>query len=170
MTEQVYPAWHRAIALLETLAAATDDAGLWRFKGGAQAYAYELGASRPPGSRPTRFTRSACAGGADQKEMDAILRKLGRTEGTVAARLEARADLAYPAHRGGPHARSWRTSTDHARCRAPGRDAVRPQPKRPVVARPFPRFREASAAANYNAPPLDGSRPASSRCRCGPRT
>jgi uncharacterized protein (DUF885 family) len=34
------------------------------------------------------------------------------------------------------------------------------QPKTTVIAQPFPRFREASAAANYNRAPLDGSRPA----------
>jgi uncharacterized protein (DUF885 family) len=34
------------------------------------------------------------------------------------------------------------------------------QPKAPVIARPFPRFRETNAAANYNGPPPDGSRPA----------
>lgn len=32
-------------------------------------------------------------------------------------------------------------------------------PRAPVVAQPFPRFREANAAANYNAPAPDGSRP-----------
>ena len=33
------------------------------------------------------------------------------------------------------------------------------RPMSPVVARPFPTFREANAAANYNAPAPDGSRP-----------
>jgi uncharacterized protein (DUF885 family) len=33
------------------------------------------------------------------------------------------------------------------------------RPKSPIVAQPFPRFREANAAANYNAPAPDGSRP-----------
>ena len=33
------------------------------------------------------------------------------------------------------------------------------RPKAPVVAQPFPRFRENNAAANYNAPAPDGSRP-----------
>jgi uncharacterized protein (DUF885 family) len=33
------------------------------------------------------------------------------------------------------------------------------RPNAPVVARPFPAFREANAAANYNAPSPDGSRP-----------
>src|SRR6185503_2095668 len=32
-------------------------------------------------------------------------------------------------------------------------------PKSAVVAQPFPRFREANAAANYNSPAPDGSRP-----------
>ena len=40
---QVYPAWQRAIAFLETLPPrVNDDAGLWRFEGGAEAYAYNL--------------------------------------------------------------------------------------------------------------------------------
>src|ERR1700722_11973055 len=38
---QVFPAWKRAIALLEPLVGrATDDAGLCRFKGGGEAYGY----------------------------------------------------------------------------------------------------------------------------------
>ena len=67
---------------------ANDDAGLWRFDKGAEVYAYNL-------HRYTTTTMSA-----DQihqiglqqvarleKEMDAILRRLGRTEGTVNARI-----------------------------------------------------------------------------------
>ena len=43
VASQVYPAWKRAIALLQPLGSkATDDAGLWRFKGGADAYAFAL--------------------------------------------------------------------------------------------------------------------------------
>jgi uncharacterized protein (DUF885 family) len=34
------------------------------------------------------------------------------------------------------------------------------RPKGPVIAQPYPRFREANAAASYTPPPLDGSRPA----------
>ena len=34
------------------------------------------------------------------------------------------------------------------------------RPKGPVIAQPYPRFREANAAALYTSPPLDGSRPA----------
>ena len=45
---QVFPAWKKGIAILEPLVGrATDDAGLWRFKGGDEAYAYACGASPP---------------------------------------------------------------------------------------------------------------------------
>ena len=40
---QIYPAWKRGIALLESqLPRSNDDAGLWRLKGGPEAYAYFL--------------------------------------------------------------------------------------------------------------------------------
>ncbi|MFC4309917.1 DUF885 domain-containing protein [Steroidobacter flavus] len=165
VTEQVYPSWHRAIALLESLLPkTTNDAGLWRFEGGDQAYAYALG----------RFTTTKLTAeeihqiGLQQVariegEMDAIFRKLGRTEGSVAARsAKLREDLAYP----DPTSDSSRAAIMRdidgmiadALKRSPTLFDL--QPKSPVVAQPFPRFREASAAANYNRAPLDGSRSA----------
>lgn len=165
VTEQVYPAWHRAIALLESiLPATTNDAGLWRFQGGADAYAYAL----------HRFTTTQLTAeeihqiGLQQVariegEMDAIFRKLGRTEGTVAERSKKlRADLAYP----DPTSDASRTAIMRdvdgmiadALKRSPALFDL--MPKSSVVAQPFPRFREASAAANYNRAPLDGSRSA----------
>jgi uncharacterized protein (DUF885 family) len=159
---EVYPAWRRVIAFLETLEArAGDDAGLWRLDGGAEAYAYNL----------RRYTTTTLS--ADdihqiglrmvdeiQKEMDAIFRKLGRTEGSVRDRVrQLERDLAYPL-------------TDEGRTRIMAdiegmmRDAEKRaaadferQPKASVVAMPYPRFREASAAAGYNSPAPDGSRP-----------
>ncbi len=159
---EVYPAWRRVIAFLETLEArAGDDAGLWRLDGGAEAYAYNL----------RRYTTTTLS--ADdihqiglrmvdeiQKEMDAIFRKLGRTEGSVRDRVrQLERDLAYPL-------------TDEGRTRIMAdidgmmRDAEKRaaadferQPKAAVVAMPYPRFREASAAAGYNSPAPDGSRP-----------
>ena len=159
---EVYPAWRRVIAFLETLEArAGDDAGLWRLDDGAEAYAYNL----------RRYTTTTLS--ADdihqiglrmvdeiQKEMDAIFRKLGRTEGSVRDRVrQLERDLAYPL-------------TDEGRTRIMAdiegmmRDAEKRaaadferQPKASVVAMPYPRFREASAAAGYNSPAPDGSRP-----------
>lgn len=165
VTEQVYPSWRRGIALLESiLPNTTDDAGLSRFPGGADAYAYALG----------RFTTTKLTAeeihqiGLQQVariegEMDAIFRKLGRTEGTVAERAKKlRADLSYP----DPTSESSRAAIMRdidgmladALKRSPALFDL--QPKSPVVAQPFPRFREASAAANYNRAPLDGSRTA----------
>jgi uncharacterized protein (DUF885 family) len=165
VTEQVYPSWRRGIALLEGLLPnATDDAGLWRFQGGAQAYAFALG-------RYTTTELSADeihATGLQQvarieAEMDAIFRKLGRTEGSVRDRArKLRADLSYPE----PTSESSRAAIMRdidgmmadALKRSPALFDL--QPKSPVIAQPFPRFREASAAANYNRAPLDGSRSA----------
>jgi uncharacterized protein (DUF885 family) len=96
---EVYPAWKKAIALLESqVPRATDDAGLWRLKGGADAYAYFL----------HLFTTTILT--ADQihetglrqveqieKQMDTLLRQLGRTAGPVKERIEKlKSDLEYP--------------------------------------------------------------------------
>lgn len=165
VTEQVYPSWHRAITLLEgMLPKTTDDAGLWRFPGGGDAYAYAL----------RRFTTTPLTAeeihqiGLQQVariegEMDVIFRKLGRSEGTVAERAKKlRADLSYQ----DPTSETSRSAIMQdidgmiadALKRSPALFDL--QPKSPVVAQPFPRFREASAAANYNRAPLDGSRSA----------
>lgn len=165
VTEQVYPAWRRGIALLESiLPTTTDDAGLWRFRGGDAAYAFALG----------RFTTTQLTAeeihqiGLQQVariegEMDTIFRKLGRTEGSIGERIKKlRDDLAYA----DPTSDSSRAAIMQdidgmiadALKRSPTLFDL--QPKSPVIAQPFPRFREASAAANYNRAPLDGSRSA----------
>ena len=159
---QVYPAWQRAIAFLEPLVdQATDDAGLWRLKGGAAAYAFNL----------RRFTTTGLSGdeihqiGLQQvarieKEMDGLLRRLGRTEGSVKDRIaRLREDLRYPNTEEGRKlimAEVERILRDAERRSATLFDR---RPKAPVIAQPYPRFREASAAASYTAPAPDGSRP-----------
>lgn len=161
---QIYPAWKKAIALMQSqLGRSTGDAGLWRLKGGADAYAYFL----------RRYTTTSLT--ADQiheiglrevarieQEMDTLLKRLGRTEGPVKERIEKlNVDLRYP-----------NPASDESRAKIMQdidgfiRDAEKraeflfdKRPRAPVVARPFPKFREANAAANYNSPPADGSRP-----------
>lgn len=165
VTEQVYPAWRRAIATLEgILPQTTDDAGLWRFEGGDQAYANAL----------ARFTTTKLTAeeihqiGLQQVariegEMDKIFRKLGRTEGTIAARsARLREDLSYPDPTSDASRAAIMKDIDGIMADALKRSPTLfdLQPKSPVVAQPFPRFREASAAANYNRAPLDGSRSA----------
>jgi uncharacterized protein (DUF885 family) len=163
VASQVYPAWKKAIALLETqLPRSTDDAGLWRLKGGPEAYAYDL----------RRFTTTNLT--ADQiheiglkevarieGEMDTILRRLGRTQGSVKERVEQlKKDQAYPLTEDG---RAIIMKDVEGILRDAQKRSVLlfdKTPKSPVVPQPFPRFREANAAANYNAPAPDGSRPA----------
>jgi uncharacterized protein (DUF885 family) len=162
VTSEIYPAWQKAIALLESLVPkATDDAGLWRFDKGAEVYAYDL-------RRYTTTTMSAediHQIGLQQvarleKEMDGVLRRLGRTEGTVNARIaQLKKDQAYPLTEAGRKQIMADIETilrDSEKRSAPLFDL---KPRAPVIAEPFPRFQEANAAANYTAPSLDGSRP-----------
>jgi hypothetical protein len=162
VADQIYPAWQRATAFLESLVPrANDDAGLWRLNGGADAYAYNL----------RRYTSTDLT--ADEiheiglkqvarieADMDGLLRQLGRTQGSVKDRIEQlKKDRAYPL-------------TDEGRAQIMAdverilRDAEQRsgalfdhRPAAPVRAQPFPRFRENNAAANYTAPAPDGSRP-----------
>ena len=158
---QVYPAWRAAIAFLtDQMVRATDDAGLWRFPRGADAYAYHL----------RRHTTTALT--ADEihqiglrevarieADMDAILRRLGRTEGALNLRIEQlRKDLAYRVDEQG---RATMMAEIDRIMRDAERRAARLFDRRPraqVIAQPFPPFRETTAAASYSAPPLDGSR------------
>lgn len=158
----VYPAWRDGIATLEAqLPASTDAAGLWRFPDGAAAYAFRL----------KQFTSTDLT--ADEihdiglrevarieGEMDTILRTLGRTEGTVKARTaQLHKDLAYPDDDAGRAQimADIETMMRDAERRADAVFDIRPRSE--VVARPYPEYRWASAAASYTAPPLDGSRP-----------
>jgi len=163
VSAEIYPAWRKAIAMLETLVTrANDDAGLWRFDKGAEIYAYNL----------RRFTSTTMTAeqihqvGLQQvatieREMDGILRRLGRTEGSVKDRIERlKKDQAYPLTEDGRTKIMADVETilrDSEKRVAPMFDL---RPKAPVVAQPFPRFQEANAAANYTPPASDGSRPA----------
>jgi len=162
VANSVYPAWRETIALLESqLAGASDDAGLWRFEDGADAYAHHL----------HRFTSTDldaeqihALGLAEveriEGEMDAILRSLGRGEGSVNERIAAlREDLAYPVNDEGRSRimADIETMMRDAERRADELFDIRPET--PVIAQPYPEFRWESAAASYTAPPLDGSRP-----------
>ena len=162
---EVYPAWDRAIALLESIQPkATDDAGLWRFKGGAAAYTFFLSRFTTTDLTPEQIHQIGLKQVASiEGQMDTILKQLGRTEGPVRARIEKlRNDLRYP----DPTSEASRAAIMKD-TNAFIQDALQRsqslfdlQPKTKVIAQPFPRFREASAAANYNRAPLDGSRPA----------
>ena len=162
---EVYPAWTRAIALLDSLAPkATNDAGLWRLPGGDAAYAYALKRFTTTDLTPEQIHKIGLEQVARiEGEMDGILKKLGRTEGSVRERMvKLKADLTYP----DPTSDASRAAimrdidTYIAGALEGSRKLFDKQPATPVIAQPFPRFREASAAANYNRAPLDRSRAA----------
>jgi len=162
VAEQIYPAWKRGIAVLQSqLPRSNDDAGLWRLKGGPEAYAYSLRRFTTTDLTPDQIHEIGQKEVARiEGEMDAILRKLGRTQGSVNERIEKlKQDLAYPLTEDG---RVLIMKDVESILRdAEKRSALLfdKTPKSPVIAQPFPRFREANAAANYNAPAPDGSRP-----------
>jgi uncharacterized protein (DUF885 family) len=162
VSSQVYPEWQSAISMLESIESrATDDAGISRFTGGSEAYAYFLHRFTTTNLTANQIHEIGLRRVAEiEQQMDAILRQLGRTQGSVKERVEKlKSDLAYP-------------RTDDGRIKIMAdvdqilKDAEKrsqslfdQRPNTPVIAQPFPRFREANAAANYNGPAPDGSRP-----------
>ena len=161
---RIYPAWTRAIALLQAQSGrATDDAGLWRLQGGPDAYAYFLGYFTTTTLTPDEIHEIGLMQvNRIETEMDRLFRQIGRTDGSVKARIEKLTlDLQYPNPRSDESREQIMRDIDGII-----RDAERRavllfdrRPSSPVVARPFPTFREANAAANYSAPAPDGSRP-----------
>jgi uncharacterized protein (DUF885 family) len=158
----VYPRWREAIALLESLVPrSADHAGLWRFEGGAAAYAQFLRTFTTTDLTPDAIHDIGLRDVARlEREMDALLRRIGRTEGSVKDRVaQLKKDLSYPLTEEGRRrivADSDAMIRDSERRSALQFDR---RPKSAVVAQPYPRFREANAAASYTPAPLDGSRP-----------
>jgi len=158
----VYPAWTRALALIEEeIPASTTDAGLWRFPNGVDAYNFKL----------KRFTTTSLAAHqihdlglklvADiEGRMDTILRSLGYTEGTVRARMEKmRAD--QPRFPDTAEGRAqYQAFNAEIIADAERRAAVLFErvPKMRVVAQPYPEFL-GPRAQSYTVGTTDGSRP-----------
>ncbi len=162
VADSVYPAWREAITVLESqLPASTNDAGLWRFGDGAEIYAYRLRQFTSTDLSAEQIHQLGLSEVARiEGQMDAILRSLGRTEGTVRTRVEAlRKDLAYPDTVAGRDAlmADIESMMRDAERRAEALFDVRPRSA--VIAQPHPEFQWPTAAASYTAPPLDGSRP-----------
>ena len=159
---QVYPAWERALAALRPLqAAATDAAGLSRFPGGADAYAFSLRAFTSTTLTADEIHQVGLREVARlEREMDAIFMKLGSTKGSIPERIEQlEKDLGYPNTEAGRAAIMAEINGILRDAQQRSMTLFDKTPRAPVEARPFPTFREASAAANYTVPARDGSRP-----------
>jgi uncharacterized protein (DUF885 family) len=163
-TEQIYPVWKKAEAFLQSqLPRATNDAGLWRFRDGAEVYSRALYQYTSLRLKPAEIHQIGLKRVAEiESQMDMLLRRIGRTQGTVKERIDKlRLDLQYPDPASEASRNQIMLDIDAMiegalRSSASAFDI---QPKAKVVARPFPTFRENNAAANYNAPSADGSRP-----------
>ncbi|HEY6642137.1 DUF885 domain-containing protein [Povalibacter sp.] len=163
--KEIYPSWQKAIVLLDSIGPkTTDDAGLWRFNGGDAAYANSLQRFTTTTLTPEEIHQIGLRRvDAILSQMDGILRQLGRTEGTVQERMKKlEDDLRYPDPTSDASREQIMKDIDGLMKDAVVRSTpmFARMPTTPVIAQPFPRFREASAAANYNRAPLDGSRPA----------
>ncbi len=161
---QVEPAWRRAIALLQAqLPKATDDAGLWRLSGGADAYRYFLRLYTTTTKTPQEIHALGLERvAAIEQQMDAVLKQLGRDQGSIQERIDVlKAELAYP----DPTSEASRAAIMHdidtiladAQVRAVTLFDKRPKAK--VIALPYSRFEEADQAARSMPPAADGSRP-----------
>ncbi len=160
--DSIYPAYRRAIDGLATEnAKSTEDAGLWRLKGGSEAYAFYL-------RRMTTTDLSAKQIhqlGLDEvaritAEMEGLFKKLGYTEGSIIERYKKlEDDNVYP---DGPDVRA-RVLADYAKILRENNErsvqAFERRPKAACIVQRIPEFQEANAAANYTTPPADGSRP-----------
>jgi uncharacterized protein (DUF885 family) len=159
---QIYPAWRNALNVLRPLQGrATDAAGLSRFTGGAEAYAYFLRAFTSTNLSADDIHQIGLREVARlETEMDGIFRRLGRTQGTLLQRIEQlKKDQAYPLNEDG-RAQIMRDVDGYIRDAQQRSTLIFDKtPRAPVIAQPFPRFREANAAASYNGPSPDGSRP-----------
>ena len=162
VAQAVYPAWQRAIDELERQRPLShSDAGVWRLKGGEQYYAAQL----------KNFTSTDLSAeqihaiglrevAALEAQMDTLLRQIGRSEGTVNARIaQLKKDLAYPDTEAGHAAIMADINRYMADADVRAAKFFDLLPKTGAIAQPYPRYRWAAAAASYTAPPLDGSRP-----------
>lgn len=162
--EQVYPAWRKAIAVLEQqLPDATDEAGLSRLERGKAAYANLLRFYTTTDLTAEEIHQIGLREVARiEREMGRLFRRLGRTEGSIAERIaKLRKDRMYP----DPTSEASREQViadvtaivEDARERAlPLFDVL---PKSPIEVRPTPTFLESNMSAIYTQPPADGSQP-----------
>ncbi len=162
--DDIYPAWKKAIALLQSQTAnANDDAGLWRLKGGADAYSYFLHHYTTTNLTAAEIHEIGLKQVKGiEGQMDVLLRRLGRTDGSVKDRVDKlKLEMEYPNPASEESRAQIMRDIDGILADAVKRSALLfdIRPKSPVVAQAFPRFREANAAPNYNSPPPDGSRP-----------
>jgi uncharacterized protein (DUF885 family) len=158
----LYPAYRRAIDGLATEnAKATEDAGLWRFPDGAEVYAFFLRRYTTTNMTADEIHQKGLEEveriGAD---MEKLFRQLGYSQGTTTEKLQRlQDDYVYP---DSPDVRT-QVLADYQKFLDQNYESSLAvfdrRPKTKCVVQRIPEFQEANAAANYQAPAQDGSRP-----------
>src|SRR5215471_6565967 len=158
----LYPAYHRAIDGLATEnAKATEDAGLWRFPKGTEAYAFFLRRYTTTNMTPDEIHQK----GLDEvarigAEMEKLFQKLGYKEGSEMEKWQKlQDDHAYP---DSPDVRT-QVLADYQKFLDQNYEqslaVFDRRPRTKCIVQRIPEFQEANAAANYQGPSQDGSRP-----------
>jgi uncharacterized protein (DUF885 family) len=162
VTKSIIPAFQRAEALLkEQLPLTKSDAGLWRLPGGDKAYANALRRFTTTEYSPEEIHEIGLKEVARiEKEMDAYFRELGYKEGSIKDRYEKLNADSQPPAEPDPRPALIAQYTEMMRD-AEKRAALifDLRPKAPIEVRREPSFTEKTAAAHYNQPAKDGSRP-----------
>ena len=162
VSSSIYPAYHRAIDGLATEnAKATEDAGLWRFPKGTEAYAFFLRRYTTTNMTPDEIHQK----GLDEvarigAEMEKLFQKLGYKEGSEIEKWQKlQDDHAYP---DSPDVRT-QVLADYQKFLDQNYEqslaVFDRRPRTKCIVQRIPEFQEANAAANYQGPSQDGSRP-----------
>lgn len=160
--EQIIPAFRRAQALLqEQLPRTTSEAGLWRLPGGDRAYANALRRFTTTDMMPDEIHALGLSEVARiEAKMDGLFRQLGYTEGSIKERYEKLNLSLQPAADPDPRAGLIKRHEEILADALQRSEAVFDiRPKAPCVVKREPPFTEKTAAAHYNAPARDRSRP-----------
>lgn len=159
---QIYPAWQRALRLVEgEIPHATDDAGWWRFPKGTEGYRAALARYTTTTMTPDEVHETGLKMVSElEARMDSVLRQMGYSDGSLRARMEAMkaAQRQFPST---PDGRAqYRAMITDIIADAQRRAGVLFErvPTMPVVARPYPEFM-GGRAASYSLGTTDGSRP-----------
>jgi uncharacterized protein (DUF885 family) len=159
---QIIPAFQRAQALLQAqLPLTTSDAGLWRLPNGDKAYANSLRRFTTTTMTPDEIHSLGLSEVARiEAQMDGLLKQLGYKDGSIKVRMEALNASLQPAAEPDPRPALIKRYEDilaDALKRSEAVFDIRPQA--PCVVKREPPFTEKTAAAHYNPPARDGSRP-----------
>jgi len=158
----LYPSYRRTLDNLSTISAkATPDAGLRRLPKGIEAYAFYLHRYTTTNMTAEQIHQKGLSEVQRiEAEMEALLKPLGYTEGTMAARFKKlQSDHVYP---NSPNVRG-QILADYAEIIKTANERAAAdfdlRPKAPCIVQRIPEYQEANSAANYQTPPRDGSRP-----------